>query len=141
MLQQMLTANVDRSVLPPKRLNTRKWKTVDSGSQPNVADCRREFPDHAIHTSEGQKMGLRYKAADGSLIANEGEVHIQHQEDDGEVYDFTVQHAKVQCTIISVRYLVTRDCIVTFQEEGAFIEHPSGKRLHTALQIACSSLR
>ena len=94
---------------------------ADCGSQPNVADCRREFPDRVINPSEGQRMGLRYKAADGSLIANEGEVHIQHQEDDGEVYDFTVQNANVHCTIISVRYQVTRDCIVTFNMDGGFI--------------------
>ena len=107
---------------------------VDSGSQPNVADCPREFPQHPIRPSEGQKIGLSYKAADGSLIPNEGEIQIQHLEADGTVYDFTIQNAKVHCPIISVRYLVTRDCIVTFHREGGFIQYPTGKRINVVVK-------
>ena len=74
-------------------------------------------------------MGLRYKTADGSLIPNEGEVTIQHLEADGEAYDFTIQNAKVHCPRISVRYLVTRDCVVISHKRGVLILYPTGKRI------------
>ena len=74
-------------------------------------------------------MGLQYKAADGSLIPNEGETDVTHVEADGDTYPFTFQHAIVHCPIISVRYLVTQDCVVTFQRLGGHILYPSGNRI------------
>ena len=130
MLEKMLTSNVSRDVEPPKPAGKKKYFMVDSGSQPNIADCEREFPGHAIRTSEGQKQGLHYKAADGSLIPNEGETDVLHQEPDGEVIKFTFQHArKVHCPVINVKYQVTRDCVVTFHKLGGHIEYPSGRRV------------
>ena len=40
MLHSMLTANVDKSVKPPTDSTGRKRAMVDSGSQPDVADCK-----------------------------------------------------------------------------------------------------
>ena len=71
-----------------------------------------------------------YKAADGSLIPNRGEISITHVEDDNEPYEFVFQDAPVHCPIISVRYLVTRDCWVTFHKNGGFIAYPTGKRIN-----------
>ena len=129
MLHSMLTANVDRSVLPPKAVAGRKWSMVDSGSQPNVADCPKEFPQHPIRESEGQRQGVQYKSASGALIANEGEIDVTHIEADGERYHFTFQNANVHCPIISVRDLVTQDCVVTFHRLGGHILYPSGNRI------------
>ena len=129
LLRQMLTANANRDVVPPKCIPGKKWSMVDSGSQPNVADIPKEFPKHNVRISEGQKSGLCYKAADGSLIPNLGESDIVHVEPDGEQYTFTFQNAKVHCPILSVRYLVTRDCTVTFHRDGGHILYPTGKKL------------
>ena len=134
LLHQMLTANVNKKVLPPKCMPGKKWAMVDSGSQPNVSNCAVEFPDNDIRESEGQRMGLRYKTADGSLVPNQGEIEISHLEPDGEIYNFVVQHANVHCTIISVRYLVTRDCTVTFHKSGGYIGYPTGKRIQFVLK-------
>ena len=101
----------------------------DSRSQPDVANCRKEFPEHAIRESEGQKAGLMYKGANGALIPNQGEIDIVHRENDGRLYNFTIQHADVHCIIISVKYLVTRDCSVTFHKKGGHIKYPDGRRL------------
>ena len=101
LLEQMLTANVDKSVLPPPSVPGRRWAMVDSGSQPNVADVAREFPDHPIRESAGQTMGLQYRAADGSLISNMGETEIVHQEPDGECYPLVIQNARLHSIIIS----------------------------------------
>ena len=105
-LEQMLCANVDHSVPPPPAVPGKKWSMVDSGSQPTVANCSKEFPMHKVHPSEGSRAGLKYKAANGELIPNLGEVFVQHREADGSVYDFVFQHAEVHCPIISVRQLV-----------------------------------
>ena len=94
-----------------------------------MADCEKEFPQHVIHPSEGSKAGLKYKVASGALVPNEGEVHVKHKESDGTVYDFTFQHAKVHCPIVSVRELVMKDCWVTFHKNGGHIEYPNGKKI------------
>ena len=134
LLRQMLTPAVDKSVLPPKAVPGRKWTMVDSGSQPNVADCPKEFPDHPVRPIDGSKSGLHYKGADGSLIPNRGEVDVTHVEPDGETYEFTFQDAPVHCPILSVKYLVTRDCTVTFHKHGGHILYPSGKKVHFVCQ-------
>ena len=122
--------NRDRPVTPPKCIPGKKWGMVDSGSQPNVANCKVEFPDHKLQESEGQRMGLRYKTADGSTVPNEDEVVISHLEPDGTVYKFVVQHAQVHCIILSVRELVTRDCVVTFHKAGEHVQYPDGRRMN-----------
>ena len=114
LLENMIAASVNHKVSPPPPVAGKKWSMVDSGSQPTVADCPKEFPNHKIFESEGQRNGLKYKVVAGDLIPNLGEVHIQHREADGTVSNFTVQNAKVHCPIVSVRELVSKDCSVTF---------------------------
>ena len=128
-LENMIAASVDYKAKPPAPVPGKKWAMVDSGSQPTVADCKREFPSHTIHESAGSRAGLQYKAANGQLIDNEGEVYIQHREPDGSTYNFTFQHAKVHCPIVSVKELVLRDCSVTFHKYGGHIQYPDGKKL------------
>ena len=70
-----------------------------------------------------------YKAADGSLIPNQGEIDITHIQPDGEHYQFTFQNAPVHSIILSVRELVTKDCTVTFHKDGGHITYPSGKKI------------
>lgn len=134
MLENMIAASVDYNVPPPPAVAGKKWSMVDSGSQPTVADCEKEFPHHRVHPSAGSKSGLKYKAANGELIDNLGEVHIRHLESDGTIYNFTFQHAKVHCPIVSVRELVSRDCSVTFHKYGGRIQYPSGKKIRFVLK-------
>ena len=58
-----------------------------------------------------------------------GEIDIVHVEPDGEMCEFTIQHANVHCTILGVRYLVTRDCSMTFHNFGRHITYPDGRRI------------
>ena len=39
-LEKLLTANADRHVAPPRALPGGKWTMLDSGSEPNVANCK-----------------------------------------------------------------------------------------------------
>ena len=130
-LQQMLTANVNHKVapLPPRAVAGKVWTMIDSGSQPNVAHCKKTFPHLKVRESEGQKRGLQYKGADGSLIANEGECHVTHREANGSTFQFVFQHAQVHCHILSVSQLVSRDCVVTFHKLGGHIAYPDGRKI------------
>ena len=128
-LHQMLTANVDHKVKPPRAIAGKVWSMLDSGSQPNVADCKKTFPHLKIRESAGQRQGLQYTGADGSLIPNEGECQVVHREADGTTYKVTVQHARVHCQILSVSELVFRDCVVTFHKAGGHITYPDGRRI------------
>ena len=140
MLEKMFSANANRDVEPPKAVGDKIWSMVDSGSQPNVTNAAVEFPDHEVVESEGQRSGLRYKTADGSFVKNEGQITITHMEPDGELYNFVLQNAKVHCTILSVRELVTHDCVVTFHREGGHIQYPNGKRIAFVIREGGSSL-
>ena len=129
-LQRIFTAKANPfSVQPPKAIPGKKWAMVDSGSQPNVTNASKEFPGHPVKESEAQRNGVMYKAADGSLIPNLGEIDIVHVEPDGERYKMTLQNAPVHCTILSVRELVTKGCRVTFHSRGGHIRYPSGKKI------------
>ena len=129
-LHKMLTSNVDKSSSPPPATAGRVWAMIDSGSEPNVANCKVSFPAHEVVESEGQRNGLQYKAADGSLIPNQGEVKVQHVAKDGQCFNFTFQHAAVHCPILSVTDLVLQDCWVTFHRRGGYILYPDGRKIN-----------
>ena len=105
------------------------WAMINPGSEPTVANCKMEFPQHVIRESAGQRSGLMYKMADGTLIPNQGETDVVHAESDGPKFNVTFQHAEVHCPIVSVTYLVTRDCSVTFHKYGGHIAYPDGRRI------------
>ena len=107
---------------------------VDSGSQPTVADCEKEFPGHKIEPSPAQEHGVHYKVADGTLIPNLGQCKIVHREHDGELYEFIFQHAKVHTPIVSVLELVVKDCMVTFHKAGGHITYPTGKQIEFVIK-------
>ena len=81
-LQQMLTANVNYKVSPPMSKCGPKCGMIDSGLQPSVANCRRDFPDNPIKVSEGQKAGLiekRGRTAPSSPVRGRSAVCITNQ--------------------------------------------------------------
>ena len=129
LLYKLLAANADRHVSPPKAVAGKVWSMVDSRSEPNVANCKNVFPANTIRESPGQRQGLQYKGADGSLIPNEGECYVTHREANGSQFQFTVQHAQVHCPTLSVSELVSRDCAVTFHKLGGHIAYPDGRKI------------
>ena len=102
---------------------------LDSGSEPNIANCKKSFPSHPIRESEGQRRGLKYKGADGTLIPNEGECEITHREPDGTLYKMVFQHGDVHSIILYVTEFVFKDCSVAFTKHGGHILYPSGKKI------------
>ena len=84
-LHKMLTSGTNKLIAPPPEVAGKVWAMIDSGAEPNVANCRVVFPHHQIHESAAQKAGVQYKGADGTLIANEGEIHMSHREKAGAI--------------------------------------------------------
>ena len=128
-LEKLLTSSVNKNVAPPLSVYGKVWAMLDSGSQPTVANCKQTFPHHPLEESEGQRRGLKYKVADGTLVPNEGQVHVTHRDGQGKSFQFTFQHANVHCPILSVSELVNRDCIVTFHKMGGHIQYPDGRKI------------
>ena len=102
---------------------------MDSGSEPTVADCAKVFPNHKIERSPAQDQGIKYKGADGSIIPNEGQVHVVHRDEGGQAYKFTFQNAKVHTQILSIRQWVQRDCVAVFHKLGGYVWYPDGRVL------------
>lgn len=88
LLRRMLTSSAKKDVRPPPPFHGKKWSMVDLGSEPSVANCKRDFPDHAIKESGGQRRCLKYNTAAGDLVAKECEINLQHVDNDGNVFDF-----------------------------------------------------
>ena len=128
-LERLLTASMNKNVKPPLSTYDKVWAMLDSGSQPTVANCKVVFPHHKLEESEGQRAGLQYKVADGTLVPNEGQVQIVHQDAGGSSFRSTFQSAKVHCPILSASELVNRECIVTFTKSGGHIQYPDGRNI------------
>ena len=130
LLEEYVTSNCEQLTAPPPD-NTKEhivWSMLDSGSGPMVADCEKFFPQHKIRESPAQKQGTKYVSASGGLIANEGQIDLVHRQGN-DLFEMTMQHAKVNCPILSVRYFTDRDCRVLFRKGGGVIIYPNGKRI------------
>ena len=79
------------------------------------------FPGHRITESQAQRDKVCYVSASGGEIANEGEIRIVHKEKDGNEFGLTIQHAKVDCPILSVKWFTNLDCRVIFRKGGVLV--------------------
>ena len=105
------------------------WVMIDSGSGPMVADCPVLFPRHKVESSRGQRQGTEYVSAPGRKIKNEGQIDITHKEKNGDLFNLTMQNAKVSCPILSVKDSTQQDCRVRFRKGGGVIIHADGRRM------------
>ena len=115
---------------PIQQFKDRVWTMLDSGSEPTVANCKVAFPNHPIEESPAQRRGVKYMSATGGTVANPGQVHVVHRNPRLGDFNFTFQHAPVQCPIISIRDRVKgHKPKVLFYEEGGVIKYPDGRRI------------
>ena len=114
---------------PPKTKAGLVWAMIDSGSGPMVADCPVFFPKHTVVSSRGQRQGTEYVSASGGKIKHEGQIHLTHQEKNGDKFNLTMQNAKVSCPILSVKYFTEQNCRVLFRKGGGVIIHADGRRM------------
>ena len=134
LLEDYICSNASSDQEPPKLKTTdtsgkNVWTMLDSGSVPNIANCKKFFPNSTIRRSKAQDRGVKYTNASGGHIDNEGEADVVHTDADGTKYRFTFQHADVQFPILSVRQLVRIGCKVIFTRRGGVIKYADGRRL------------
>ena len=94
--------------------------TVDSGAIDSVV------PDTvaqgiAKRETAASKQGLKYRAANGTPIANEGEKTLTGYTNEGKQVGITMQVAKVTKPLGSVRAMVEANNVVVFDRGNSFI--------------------
>jgi len=96
--------------------------TVDSGAADTVAD-NTTAPGCPIVPSEGSRNGVKYVAAAGKVISNEGEKNITTKTAEGHVCGIKIQIAKVNKALLSVSKICDAGHEVLFTKTGGRIIH------------------
>ena len=94
--------------------------TVDSGAIDSV------IPDSAAlgvqkRDTAASKQGLKYRAANGTPIANEGEKTLRGYSNEGKPLGITMQVAKVTKPLGSVRAMLEANNMVVFDKGNSYI--------------------
>jgi len=104
--------------------------TVDSGAADTVAD-REIAPNTPVVPSHGSRNGVKYVAAAGKVISNEGEKHVQTQTAEGHLCGIKIQVAQVNKALLSVSKICDVGHEVIFTKDGGRIVHQvTGQVVH-----------
>ena len=109
----------------------RRGITLDSGAADPVLRSNWVNKDHG-RPSSGSKAGVRYIAANGEEIKNEGMTTLHFQTAEGTTAQWEFQIAKVNKALASVSYLVDCGYCVIFNknnsDDSSYIIHkPTGR--------------
>ena len=99
--------------------------TIDSGASESVCN-RSDFPAAVTMPSEGSKTGVKYRAANGDPIPNEGEKQIAFLTEEWSPKNMKFQVCEVTKPLASVANICEKGHRVVFQKGGSHIEN-----LHT----------
>ena len=98
--------------------------TVDSGAADTVANGD-VAPTCKTVSSEGSRNGVKYVAAAGKVISNEGEKNVKTQTEEGHLCAIKIQIAQVNKALLSVSKICDAGHEVTFNKDGGQIVHQS----------------
>lgn len=111
----------------------KKGVTMDSGAGDNVMP-KRMINRRKIRASEGSRRGLKYVAATGDKIPNEGEIDFEFVTNEGHQESWVLQVANVNKPLGSVASRVDASCRVVYDKDMktgkdlSYILHkPSGR--------------
>jgi hypothetical protein len=96
--------------------------TVDSGAADTVAD-KCIAPECPVVPSAGSMKGVKYVAAAGKVISNEGEKNVTTQTAEGHVCGIKIQIAQVNKALLSVSKICDAGHEVIFTQAGGRIVH------------------
>ena len=96
--------------------------TVDSGAADTVGNDGMA-PDSPVVPSEGSMNGVKYIAAAGHTIPNEGEKNLSLESAEGHMCGLKVQMAKVRKALLSVSKICDAGHEVKFTRTGGTITH------------------
>ena len=94
--------------------------TADSGAIDSVIP-RRMAKGVKVKETEASRRGLKYRAANGTAIVNEGEKAIRGYSNEAHLVDMTMQVAEVTKPLGSVRAMVKAGNKVVFDEGDSYI--------------------
>ena len=94
--------------------------TADSGAIDSVIP-RRIAKGVKVKETEASRRGLKYRAASGTAIVNEGEKAIRGYSNEAHMVDMTMQVAEVTKPLGSVRAMVKAGNKVVFDEGDSYI--------------------
>ena len=104
--------------------------TVDSGAADTVAN-REIAPNTPVVPSHGSRNGVKYVAAAGKVISNEGEKHVQTETAEGHLCGIKIQVAQVNKALLSVSKICDVGHEVIFTKDGGRIVHQvTGQVVH-----------
>ena len=101
-------------------MRTKVRFAADSGAVDTVMKDE-ELNMHKKTESQKSKMGIKYKAAGGKEIPNEGQKTLVVETEDGEERKMTVQIADVRKPLASVAKICEQGNDVVFRKEGGEI--------------------
>jgi hypothetical protein len=96
--------------------------TVDSGAADTVGN-RDVAPRCKVVPSQGSRSGVKYVAAAGKIISNEGEKNVQTETDEGHLCGIKIQIAQVNKALLSVSKICDAGHDVLFTKDGGQIIH------------------
>ena len=96
--------------------------TVDSGATDSVMD-KSKVPSCPVRPSEGSRKGVKYVAAAGKVIPNEGEKRLRVITEEGHGCNLKMQITAVNKALLSVSKVCDAGHEVTFTSEGGKIRH------------------
>ena len=96
--------------------------TVDSGAFDSVMN-RRLARQCRLRPSEGSRNGVKYVAAAGAVIENEGEKHVRVEIEKGHVCNMIIQITEVSKALLSVGKICDAGYEVVFNTDGGKIIH------------------
>ena len=94
--------------------------TVDSGAIDSVIP-KRVAKGVPVKQTEASRRGLKYRAANGTSIANEGEKSLRGYTNEANLVDMSMQVANVTKPLGSVRAMLKAGNRVVFDEGDSFI--------------------
>lgn len=96
--------------------------TVDSGASENVIG-RDMAPQSPTRPSAGSRAGVKYMAANGSIMPNRGEKDVKVVTEEGDHCTLRMQVTDVQKALVSVSKICDAGHEVTFTKDGGEIKH------------------
>ena len=96
--------------------------TVDSGASDTVAN-RQAASRCAVKPSEGSRNGVKYVAAAGKTIPNEGEKQVRVKTEEGHFCNLKIQITAVNKALLSVSKICDAGHEVVFTKFGGHIVH------------------
>jgi hypothetical protein len=102
--------------------------TIDSGASENVIS-EAFAPQVPVRASQGSREGLKYVAANGSMMPNRGEKHIHVRTSEGHKCLLNMQVTDVKKPLMSVARICDAGHEVHFTKDGGYIEHVESGQL------------